>query len=34
VTRASGGAGAAREFCDLLLIGSGRYARLLEEVLQ
>ena len=30
VTRATGGAGAAREFCDLLLVASGRYAGLLE----
>jgi 3-deoxy-D-manno-octulosonate 8-phosphate phosphatase (KDO 8-P phosphatase) len=30
VTSASGGHGAAREFCDLLLIASGRYAGLLE----
>jgi 3-deoxy-D-manno-octulosonate 8-phosphate phosphatase (KDO 8-P phosphatase) len=30
VTRAAGGAGAAREFCDLLLMASGRYAGLLE----
>ena len=29
VTRAAGGAGAAREFCDLLLLASGRYAGLL-----
>ena len=29
VTRAAGGAGAAREFCDILLIASGRYAALL-----
>ena len=29
VTAASGGHGAAREFCDLLLMGSGRYAELL-----
>lgn len=34
VTRAPGGAGAGREFCDLLLIGSGRYAQLLEEALR
>lgn len=34
VTRAAGGAGAAREFCDLLLIGSGRYAQLLEKAQQ
>lgn len=31
VTRARGGEGAAREFCDLLLVASGRYAQLLEE---
>lgn len=30
VTRAAGGQGAAREFCDLLLVASGRYAALLE----
>ena len=30
VTRAAGGKGAAREFCDLLLVASGRYAGLLE----
>jgi 3-deoxy-D-manno-octulosonate 8-phosphate phosphatase (KDO 8-P phosphatase) len=30
VTRAMGGHGAAREFCDLLLVASGRYAQLLE----
>jgi len=30
VTRAAGGHGAAREFCDLLLHASGRYAGLLE----
>ena len=30
VTRAAGGSGAAREFCDLLLVASGRYAELLE----
>ncbi|HNT37918.1 MAG TPA: HAD hydrolase family protein [Rubrivivax sp.] len=29
VTAASGGHGAAREFCDLLLMGSGQYAPLL-----
>ncbi len=33
VTKASGGAGAAREFCDLLLVASGRYAALLQESL-
>ncbi|WP_332814806.1 KdsC family phosphatase [Ramlibacter sp.] len=31
VTRAAGGHGAAREFCDLLLVASGRYAGLLER---
>ena len=30
VTSAAGGHGAAREFCDLLLVASGRYAGLLE----
>jgi 3-deoxy-D-manno-octulosonate 8-phosphate phosphatase (KDO 8-P phosphatase) len=29
VTRASGGHGAVREFCDLLLVASGRYAAVL-----
>ena len=32
VTRREGGAGAAREFCDLLLVAAGRYAGLLERV--
>ena len=31
VTKAAGGSGAAREFCDLLLVASGRYAGLLER---
>ncbi len=31
VTTAAGGSGAAREFCDLLLVASGRYAELLQE---
>lgn len=31
VTQARGGEGAAREFCDLLLVASGKYASLLEE---
>ncbi len=31
VTRRAGGQGAAREFCDLLVIASGGYARLLEQ---
>jgi 3-deoxy-D-manno-octulosonate 8-phosphate phosphatase (KDO 8-P phosphatase) len=30
VTAAPAGHGAAREFCDLLLVASGRYAQLLE----
>jgi 3-deoxy-D-manno-octulosonate 8-phosphate phosphatase (KDO 8-P phosphatase) len=31
VTKARGGEGAAREFCDLLLVATGRYAAMLEE---
>lgn len=31
VTQASGGDGAVRELCDLLLVASGRYAALLRE---
>jgi 3-deoxy-D-manno-octulosonate 8-phosphate phosphatase (KDO 8-P phosphatase) len=31
VTRSAAGQGAAREFCDLLLVASGRYAGLLES---
>ena len=31
VTQAAGGAGAVREFCDLLLVASGKYACLLRE---
>jgi 3-deoxy-D-manno-octulosonate 8-phosphate phosphatase (KDO 8-P phosphatase) len=31
VTSATGGHGAAREFCDLLLVAAGRYAGLLAE---
>jgi 3-deoxy-D-manno-octulosonate 8-phosphate phosphatase (KDO 8-P phosphatase) len=31
VTGAAGGSGAAREFCDLLLVASGRYVDLLQE---
>lgn len=31
VTQAAGGHGAAREFCDLLLVASGRYAELLWQ---
>jgi len=30
VTQATGGHGAAREFCDLLLMAAGRYGQLLE----
>jgi 3-deoxy-D-manno-octulosonate 8-phosphate phosphatase (KDO 8-P phosphatase) len=30
ITQSAGGHGAAREFCDLLLVASGRYAALLE----
>jgi 3-deoxy-D-manno-octulosonate 8-phosphate phosphatase (KDO 8-P phosphatase) len=30
VTAAAGGSGAAREFCDLLLVAGGHYARLLK----
>jgi 3-deoxy-D-manno-octulosonate 8-phosphate phosphatase (KDO 8-P phosphatase) len=31
VTAARGGEGAAREFCDLLLVASGRYAGMLQD---
>ena len=31
VTAVPGGFGAAREFCDLLLVASGKYAALLQE---
>lgn len=31
VTQAAGGQGAAREFCDLLLVAGGHYAALLRE---
>lgn len=34
VTAARGGDGAAREFCDLLLVASGRYVDLLEQYTQ
>lgn len=34
VTRRGGGEGAAREFCDLLLVASGRYAALLQGKLR
>ena len=33
VTQREGGHGAAREFCDLLLVALGRYAALLQEYL-
>lgn len=33
VTQRSGGHGAARELCDLLLVAGGHYARLLHEYL-
>ncbi|MBM3361434.1 MAG: 3-deoxy-D-manno-octulosonate 8-phosphate phosphatase [Betaproteobacteria bacterium] len=31
VTQAAGGQGAARQWCDLLLVAGGHYARILEE---
>jgi 3-deoxy-D-manno-octulosonate 8-phosphate phosphatase (KDO 8-P phosphatase) len=31
VTAARGGEGAAREFCDLLLMAGGHYRRLLDR---
>ena len=31
VTQRPGGQGAAREFCDLLLMAAGQYAQLLEN---
>ncbi len=34
VTQVPGGSGAVRELCDLLLVASGRYARLLDESTQ
>lgn len=34
VTQRAGGDGAAREFCDLLLVAAGRYAELLQGHLQ
>jgi 3-deoxy-D-manno-octulosonate 8-phosphate phosphatase (KDO 8-P phosphatase) len=34
VTQASGGQGAAREYCDILLMAAGHYARLLRGHLQ
>jgi len=34
VTEAAGGQGAARQWCDLLLMAGGHYRRLLDEYLQ
>ena len=34
VTQAQGGHGAAREFCDLLMVASGRYVNLFEQFTQ
>lgn len=34
VTRLRGGEGAVREFCDLLMVASGRYVQLLEEYMR
>ncbi len=34
VTQARGGHGAVREFCDLLLVASGKYVDLLQEAAQ
>jgi len=34
VTAARGGDGAAREFCDVLLVASGRYVDLLQKYAQ
>ena len=34
VTHSKGGFGAAREFCDVLLVANGRYAALLEAAIQ
>ncbi len=34
VTQKQGGHGAAREFCDLLLVASGRYVDFLQEAMQ
>ena len=33
ITQAAGGQGAVRECCDLLLVASGHYAKLLEEAI-
>jgi 3-deoxy-D-manno-octulosonate 8-phosphate phosphatase (KDO 8-P phosphatase) len=32
VTTRQGGEGAAREFCDLLIVASGQYAKLLSKI--
>jgi 3-deoxy-D-manno-octulosonate 8-phosphate phosphatase (KDO 8-P phosphatase) len=34
VTEACGGHGAARQWCDILLVASGRYKQILDEYLQ
>jgi 3-deoxy-D-manno-octulosonate 8-phosphate phosphatase (KDO 8-P phosphatase) len=34
ITQVSGGFGAVREFCDLLMVASGRYVNLLDEYLR
>ena len=34
VTQRGGGEGAAREFCDLLLMAAGHYAGLLQGLLR
>lgn len=34
VTKARGGYGAAREFCDILMVASGRYVNLLKKYTQ
>ena len=34
VTKAQGGHGAAREFCDVLLVASGKYVNLFRELVQ
>ena len=34
VTAARGGDGAAREFCDVLMVASGRYAEIFKKYVQ
>jgi 3-deoxy-D-manno-octulosonate 8-phosphate phosphatase (KDO 8-P phosphatase) len=34
VTAARGGDGAAREFCDILMVASGRYVDVFDEYLR